>query len=83
MLAKAVIGMYHCNPELALEELNEDALLLNPVHLRDMILRTHLSPERALEMNRKLEEYLRRFGEMQNLLRPMLEDLSKLQRRHL
>ena len=71
--------MYHCDPETALEELREDALLLNPVHLRDMILRTPLSPEQALEMNRGLEEYLRRFGELQNLVRPMLQELARLQ----
>jgi hypothetical protein len=71
--------MYHCDPETALEELREDALLLNPVHLRDMILRTQLSPEQALEMNRGLEEYLRRFGELQNLVRPMLQELARLQ----
>ncbi len=73
--------MYHCDAETALEELNEDALLMNPVHLRDMILRTELSPEQALEMNRGLEEYLHRFGELQNLLRPMLQGLARLQRR--
>ena len=73
--------MYHCDPEIALEELNEDALLLNPVYLRDMILRTDLSPAQALEMNRGLEEYLQRFGELQNLLRPMLQQLTKLRRR--
>jgi hypothetical protein len=75
--------MYHCDPEIALEELNEDALLLNPVYLRDMILRANLSPKEALDMNRRLEEYLRRFGELQNLLRPMLQDLARLPQRRM
>ena len=34
--------MYHYDPSLALEELQEDALLPHPVKLRDMILRTKL-----------------------------------------
>ena len=34
--------MYHYNPETALEELNEDAVLPHPVHLRDMIVRSRL-----------------------------------------
>jgi hypothetical protein len=32
--------MYHYDPNTALEELNEDATLPNPVHVRDMILST-------------------------------------------
>ena len=73
--------MYHGDPDIALEELNEDALLLNPILLRDMILKTTLSPGEALQMNRGLEEYLRRFGELQHLLRSILQDLATLQRR--
>ena len=34
--------MYHYDPSTALEELNEDATLPNPVHVRDMILRKKL-----------------------------------------
>jgi hypothetical protein len=45
--------MYHYDPTTALEELKEDALLPNPVHVRDMLVRAHLSPEQALELNRK------------------------------
>ena len=33
--------MYHYNPETALEELNEEAALPNPVHMRDMMLDGH------------------------------------------
>ena len=34
--------MYHYDPVTALEELNEEAVLPNPVKLRDMMLRAHL-----------------------------------------
>ena len=46
--------MYHYDPTTALEELNEDAALPNPVHLRDMMLRAHLDTEHSLEFNRSL-----------------------------
>ena len=36
--------MYHYDPSLALEELQEDALLPHPVKLRDMILRMRSGP---------------------------------------
>ena len=34
--------MYHYDPTTALEELNEEAVLPNPVRVRDMMLRAHL-----------------------------------------
>ena len=37
--------MYHYDPNTALEELNEDATLPNPVHVRDMILRKKLTKQ--------------------------------------
>jgi hypothetical protein len=40
--------MYHYDPKTALEELNEDATLPNPVHVRDMILRQRLSADKSL-----------------------------------
>ena len=40
--------MYHYDPNTALEELNEDATLPNPVHVRVMILRKHPSTDQAL-----------------------------------
>jgi hypothetical protein len=70
--------MYHYDPETALEELNEDAVLPHPVHVRDMIVRAKLSPDRALELNRKFQSYLHDFGELQNLVRPVLDELAKL-----
>jgi hypothetical protein len=67
--------MYHDQPAAALEELQEDAVLPNPVHVRDMIIRSRLSPERALELNHKFHEYLYSFGEVQSLARAILEQL--------
>jgi hypothetical protein len=72
--------MYHYDPETALEELNEDAVLPHPVHVRDMIVRAKLAPDRALELNRKFQAYLHDFGELQKSVRPVLEELAKLKR---
>ena len=72
--------MYHYNPQTALQELDEDAVLPHPVHLRDMIVRTELGPDRALELNRKFQEYLRRFGDLQQLIRPVLQELAEAKR---
>ena len=68
--------MYHYDPNTALEELNEDATLPNPVHVRDMILRKHPSTERALELNRMFTEYQRLFGDAQKLGKEILKQLT-------
>lgn len=68
--------MYHYDPATALEELNEEAVLPNPVHLRDMILRKHLTPDRSLELNRLFVEYQKFFGEAQKLGREILRQLA-------
>jgi len=68
--------MYHYDPTTALEELREDAVLPNPVHLRDMMLRAHLGMEKSLELNRLFVEYQKRFGELQKLGRELLEKLT-------
>lgn len=68
--------MYHYDPQIALEEVQEDALLPHPVHVRDMMLRARLSPDRALELNRKFQNYLEVFGEAQKLARALLEELA-------
>jgi hypothetical protein len=73
--------MYHYNPTTALEELNEDAALPNPVRLRDMMLRAHLDVEHSLEFNRLFVEYQKRFGELQKLGRELLEGLDHLAKR--
>jgi len=68
--------MYHYDPSTALEELNEDAMLPNPVHVRDMILRKHPSTDKALELNRKFVEYQKVFGEAQKLGKEILKQLA-------
>ena len=68
--------MYHYDPQTALEELKDDAVLPNPVHLRDMMLRAHLSAEDSLDLNREFVEYQRQFGSAQRLARELLEKLS-------
>jgi hypothetical protein len=68
--------MYHYQPAVALEELEEDAVLPNPVHVRDMIIRARLSPDHALELNQIFQEYLHSFGETQAIGRRILEQLS-------
>ena len=68
--------MYHYDPATALEELNEEAVLPNPVHLRDMILRKRLTPDRSLELNRLFVEYQKFFGEAQKLGREILRQLA-------
>ena len=67
--------MYHYDPKTALEELNEEAALPNPVHMRDMILRARLSPDRSLELNRQFLEYQKHFGEAQKLGKEILKQL--------
>ena len=69
--------MYHYDPKTALDELNDEAVLPNPVHLRDMLLRAHLDPEHSLELNRKFLEYQKNFGDAQALAKEILQALSK------
>lgn len=69
--------MYHYDPTTALEELREDAVLPNPVHLRDMMLRAHMKADQSLELNRIFVEYQKRFGELQKMGRELLERLPK------
>ena len=68
--------MYHYDPSTALEELREDAALPNPVHVRDMILRSRLEPAEALELNRKFVNYQKTYGEMLALGADILGELS-------
>lgn len=68
--------MYHYDPNAALEELNEEAVLPNPVHVRDMMLRKHLSPDESLELNRLFAEYQKFFGETQKLGKQILSHLA-------
>jgi len=68
--------MYHYDPATALEELKDEALLPNPVHVRDMMLRAHLDAGSSLELNREFAEYQRHFGSAQKLARDLLEKLA-------
>jgi isochorismate hydrolase len=68
--------VYHYDAKTALEELQEDALLPHPVKLRDMILRTQLGPQEAKLLNHDFQDYLTRFGEIQNVARGILEKIA-------
>jgi hypothetical protein len=68
--------MYHYDPTTALEELKEEAILPNPVHVRDMILRKRVGPDQSLELNRLFTEYQKLFGQIQKLGREILQDLA-------
>ena len=68
--------MYHYDPKTALEEITEDATLPNPVHVRDMILRKRLGPEKSLELNRLFVEYQKFFGEAKKLGKEILRQLA-------
>lgn len=71
-----IAGMYHYDPNTALEELTEEATLPNPVHVRDMILRKRLSADKSLELNRLFVEYQKFFGEAQKLGKEILKQLA-------
>ena len=73
--------MYHYNPEIALEELKEEAVLPHPVKLRDMILRNQLGPQDAQLLNHDFQEYLTRFGELQKIASGILDKLATGQRK--
>jgi hypothetical protein len=73
--------MYHYDVKVALEELQEEALLPHPVRLRDMILRTQLGPKEAQLLNHDFQDYLARFGEIQKIGRGILEKLAAGQRK--
>ena len=73
--------MYHYDPEIALNELTEEAVLPHPVHVRDMIIRSRLTPAQAIELNRKFQDYLHAFGDLQKMLQPVLEELARTERK--
>ncbi|MGB8771485.1 MAG: hypothetical protein WCC92_17865 [Candidatus Korobacteraceae bacterium] len=68
--------MYHYDPQTALEELKDEAVLPNPVHVRDMMLRAHLDADHSLEYNRLFVEYQKGFGELLEVGRHLLEGLA-------
>ena len=67
---------YHYDPEQALEELSEEVVLPNPVHVRDMIFRARLPAAEALEVDRDFEAYLAEHGELQKVVRRILQRLA-------
>jgi hypothetical protein len=69
--------MYHYDPQTALEEITEEAILPNPVHVRDMLLRQQLTPAKSLELNRIFAEYQKSFGEAQKLGKELLQRLAQ------
>ena len=68
--------MYHYDPQTALEEITEEAILPNPVHVRDMLLRKQLTPDKSLELNRIFADYQKSFGEAQKLGKELLQRLE-------
>jgi len=73
--------MYHYQPAVALEELQEDSVLPNPVYVRDMIIRARLSPNESMELSRQFHDYLHTFGEAQSVARTILEQLAAAPRK--
>jgi hypothetical protein len=51
-------------------------VLPHPVHVRDMIVRSRLTPDEALELNRKFQDYLHAFGDAQKVVQPILVQLA-------
>jgi hypothetical protein len=74
-------AMYHYDAKIALEELQEEAMLPHPVKLRDMILRTQLGPQDAQLLNHDFQDYLTRFGDLQKVARGILEKIAAGQRK--
>ena len=76
MTRRRICCMYHYDPATALEELSEEAVLPNPVRVRDMILRKRLTPDHSLELNRLFLEYQKFFGDAQKLGKEILKQLA-------
>ena len=65
------------DPHQALEDLNDEALLPNPVKVRDMLFHAKLVPDQSLELNRQFTEYQKHFGEALKLAKQILGKLAK------
>jgi hypothetical protein len=70
-----ISAMPNIDPQIALEELNEEAVLPNPVRVRDMLFHAQLKPEQSLELNRQFTEYQKHFGEALRLAKQLLASL--------
>jgi len=65
------------NAKDALQDLNEEGLLPNPVKVRDMLFHARLGPDQSLELNRQFTEYQRLFGEVLKVAKQILGKLAK------
>jgi hypothetical protein len=65
------------NAKDALQDLNEEGLLPNPVKVRDMLFHARLGPDQSLELNRQFTEYQRLFGEALKVAKQILDSLAK------
>lgn len=65
------------DPQDALQELNDEAVLPNPVKVRDMLFHAKLAPDQSLELNRQFTEYQKHFGEALKLAKQILGKLAK------
>jgi hypothetical protein len=65
------------HPHEALQDLNDEALLPNPVKVRDMLFHAKLAPDQVLELNRQFTEYQRHFGEALKLAKQILGKLAE------
>jgi len=65
------------DPQEVLQELNEEALLPNPVKVRDMLFHAKLAPDQSLELNRQFTDYQKHFGEALKLAKQILGKLAK------
>jgi hypothetical protein len=65
------------DPREALQDLNEEALLPNPVKVRDALFHAKLAPDQSLELNRQFTEYQKHFGEALKLAKQIFTQLAK------
>jgi hypothetical protein len=65
------------DPRDALQDLNEEALLPNPVKVRDALFHAKLAPDQSLELNRQFTEYQKHFGEALKLAKQIFTQLAK------
>lgn len=64
------------SPRQALEDLNDEVVLPNPVKVRDMLFHAKLAPDQSLELNREFTEYQKHFGEALKLAKAILGKLA-------
>jgi hypothetical protein len=75
-MARGVTAMPVPDPVQALEDVNEEGLLPNPVKLRDMLFHAKLAADQSLELNRQFTEYQKHFGEALKLAKVILGKLA-------